>query len=377
MGKRIFLSPPLMNGTETEYINSAFKSNRVAPFGHNTELFERSVRNYLGCRHSLALSSGTAGIHISLRYLGVEPGDVVFCSSLTFAASCMPILYECAEPVFIDSDSDSWNMSPSALRTALERYSALGRLPKAVVVADIYGLPAKYDEILSICVEFKVPVVEDAAEALGSAYKGKMCGTYGDIGVLSFNSNKIITTSGGGMVVTDIDGATDKMKYWSAQSREPLPYYEHREIGYNYRLSDICAGIGRGQMNSIERYIERRREINGFYRREFAGYPVSFPNEIVGAKSNCWLSVILIENGVPPSMVIEALERDNIEARRCWKPMSRQPVFKDCEFFACPGADNSSVGDELFAKGLCLPSGTAMDDEDLRRIVGIVKKAIT
>jgi pyridoxal phosphate-dependent aminotransferase EpsN len=365
-----------MNGAEMRYINDAFESNWIAPLGANVDLLERRVCEYLKCNGATALSSGTAAIHLALRYLGVERGDVVFCSALTFAASCMPILYEGAEPVFIDSELDSWNMSPDALRSAMSDYAALGRLPKAVVVVDLYGIPANYDAIQAICSEFGVPILEDAAEALGSSYRGRMCGTLGALGVLSFNANKIITTSGGGMIVTDDTAAAEKTKFWATQSREPVAYYLHREVGYNYRLSNISAGIGCGQMETIAGFVNRRREVNAFYREAFRSLPVTFPTAPEGSVPNCWLSVLTIDCAVSPTDVIDALERCNIEARRCWNPMNRQPKFDGCKFYAVQTDGYSSVGETLFEKGICLPSGTAMSDAELDRIADCVRATI-
>lgn len=362
-----------MNGMEMQLIKEAFDTNWIAPLGPNVERFESGVSRYMDCGYALALYSGTGAIHMALKYLNVGQGDFVFCSDVTFSGSCNPILYEKAAPVFIDSDYESGNMSPSALKSAFEYYAAKGKLPKAVVVVDLYGLPADFEKIRPLCDDYGVPIVEDAAEAMGSVYKGKKCGTLGDIGVLSFNANKIITCSGGGMILTDKPHVTEKIKYWSTQSKEPVPYYEHKEIGYNYRMSNILASIGCGQLGSINDYIEKRRYINNFYKTSLKAYPVSFTSELDGAYSNFWLSVMFLnkDSGIRPADVISALEKENIESRHYWKPMHKQPVFAQYDFYS--DDIGRPVGDDLFARGLCLPSGTQLNVEDLDRVCSAVK----
>lgn len=355
-----------------KYIHRAFESNWIAPLGENVDEFERAVREYIGVPQAVALSSGTAAIHLALRYLGVGPHDVVFCSDVTFAASCNPIRYLQAEPVFIDCDEESWCMSPKLLARALNDHRRAGNLPKAVVVVDLYGLPADYGRILPVCEEFGVPVLEDAAEALGSSYRGRMCGSFGDIGVLSFNANKLITTSGGGMVLAG-EAAAKKIKYWATQAREKARHYEHREIGYNYRLSNICAGIGRGQMETVDAYVQARRGIYDRYVKALFDLPVSFYPHIAGAGPNCWLTVMTMEAGcgVSPDAIIDALERENVEARPFWKPMHMQPVYEGSVFYHEPG--KASVGERLFASSVCLPSGSAMTQDVQDEIVKIVR----
>jgi pyridoxal phosphate-dependent aminotransferase EpsN len=369
---RVYLSPPHMNGNEMKYIQQAFASNWVAPLGENVDRLEETVAGYIHMPAALALNSGTAAIHLALKYLGAGPGDVVFCSDATFAASCNPITYLQAEPVFIDSDMASWCMSPVLLFDALESYRRAGPLPKAVVIVDLYGLPADYGSILEICRGFGVPVVEDACEALGSSYRGKMCGSFGEIGILSFNANKIITTSGGGMALSHDVKAVEKMRFWATQAREKERYYEHKEIGYNYRLSNICAGIGRGQMETIERYVEKRRKIYANYVRGLSGLPVSFNPQIDGASPNCWLSVMVLDEGCGVDVydVIDALEAENIESRPFWKPMHLQPVYAGCEFFH----KDAPVGESLFKRAVCLPSGSAMSEDTQFKIVKIIRR---
>lgn len=370
---RIYLSPPHMGGREKEYIDQAFESNWIAPLGHNVDLFERKIEEYLDCRYALAVSSGTAALHLAIKYLGTGSGDFVFCSDFTFAASCNGILYEKAVPVFIDSDEDTWNMSPVALKKALQDSAAKNQLPKAVIVVDLYGIPANYQELLPICREYGVPVIEDAAEALGSSYYGTMCGSLGDIGVISFNANKIITCSGGGMVTTNREGIREKLKFWATQAREPVAYYEHKEIGYNYRLSNIMAGIGCGQMEMLDKYVQRRREINQFYRTALADCPVSFAPVTDGIQDNCWLTVMLIDKGVTvtPDIIINSLERYNVEARHLWKPMHMQPLYKEAQFYS--SSNDQSVGGDFFSRGVCLPSGSALTPEELTFICSIIR----
>ncbi len=374
MDDRIFLSPPCMNGTELDYINEAFQTNWIAPFGPNLIGFEKEMCEYVGSKHGVALASGTGAIHMGLKYLGVGKDDIVFCSDLTFSGSCNPIAYLGARAVFIDSEYKSFNMDPDALQRAFEKYAALGKLPKAVVVVDLYGNSADYDRILPICEKYNVPVLEDAAEALGTTYKGKKCGTFGKIGVLSFNGNKIITTSGGGMAISEDEDAIKKIHFWSNQSKENVNYYLHNEIGYNYRMSNICAGIGRGQLRNMDERVEARTRNYEFYRDAFSELPVTMAPVLDGCVSNFWLSVFLIDKGsnVTPNEVINALAKNNIESRRAWNPMHNQPVFSDMDFISC--SEGESVGDDIFRRGVCLPSGTAMTKEELERVADIVKK---
>lgn len=373
MVQRIYLSPPHMNGTEMDFIREAFETNWIAPLGQNVDRLEATFEEYFGGRHAAALSSGTAAIHMALKCLGVQRGDQVFCSDLTFAGSCNAIRYLDAVPVFIDSDPETWNMSPAALQRALEKAARDNSLPKAVIIVDLYGIPANYDKLIPLCRKYGVPIIEDAAEALGAVYQGKKCGSFGKLSILSFNANKIITTSGGGMLLCDDEQLIKKVKFWSSQSREPTLHYEHREIGYNYRLSNILAGIGCGQMRSLDSYIEKRRTINHTYRRLLQQLPVGFEPLFPGSHSNCWLTVITLneESPISSSELIRALTENNIESRPFWKPMHCQPVFSMYPFFAHEEG-KLSIGEGLFRSGICLPSGTALSKEDLERICNVL-----
>lgn len=372
MPNKIYLSPPCMNGSELDYVKQAFETNWIAPLGENVDLLESSMEAYFGCRYAAALSSGTAAIHMALKCLGVGAGDRVFCSDVTFAGSCNPILYQGAVPVFIDSDSETWNMSPDALEHAFEDARREGRLPKAVIIVDLYGIPAEFDRLLPICEHYGVPVIEDAAEALGATYHGIRCGSFGKMSVLSFNANKIITTSGGGMLLCEEKQWAEKAKFWASQSREPVRHYEHREVGYNYRLSNILAGIGCGQLRTLEEYVEKRRYINLRYRKLLEHLPVGFEPTFPGARSNCWLTVMTIHENcrVTVTDLISALGDKNIESRAFWKPMHCQPVFSSYPFY--PHREEFSAGEQLFASGICLPSGTALTDGDIERVAAVI-----
>ena len=329
---------------------------------------------YIGAKHSVALASGTGAIHMGLKYLGVGEGDIVFCSDFTFSGSCNPVAYLGAKPVFIDSDYESFNMDPDALQKAFEKYEAMGNLPKAVIVVDLYGNSANYDRIIPICEKYNVPILEDAAEALGTTYKGKKCGTFGKIGALSFNGNKIVTTSGGGMALSDDPEAVEKIHFWANQSKEKVNYYLHNEIGYNYRMSNICAGIGRGQIKNMGERVAARTHNYEYYKKAFADLPVSMAPVLEGCKPNFWLSVITINEGceVTPDEIINALEENNIESRRAWNPMHNQPIFSDADFISCQ--EGESVGDDIFRRGICMPSGTAMTDDDLEKVAAVFRK---
>lgn len=365
--KKIYLSAPHMNGTELDYVTEAFNTNWIAPIGPNVDCFEREVAAYVGVEHSVALSSGTAGIHLALKYMGVGQGDIVFCSSLTFSGSCNPILYEKATPVFIDSEPRSWNMSPKALEKAFVWAKQNGKMPKALIVVNLYGQSADWDSILPLCEKFRVPVIEDSAESLGARYKGRQTGSFGQFGIFSFNGNKIITTSGGGMVVSNDRDAVEKMRFWATQSREPEIHYEHREIGYNYRMSNICASIGLGQMKTLDQRIAAKKAIYYRYKDAFSGLPVELMP--VYEAPNHWLTVLTIDKGckVRPRHVIESLGKMDIESRPVWKPMHLQPVFRDYPYFV--DIEGESLSDELFARGVCLPSGSAMTEKDLDRVI--------
>lgn len=372
MEQRIYLSPPHMNGYEMGYIQDAFDKNWIAPLGENVDAFERSLCDYVGLKFGLALSSGTAGIHLALNYFGVGPGDYVFCSSLTFAGSCNPIMYQYATPVFIDSEYETWNMSPQALRDAFEWAKRQGTMPKVVIIVDLYGQSADYDALLPICKAYDVPVIEDAAEALGASYMGRKCGTFGDINIFSFNGNKIITTSGGGMVLSDNEEAMKKMRFLSTQAREPARHYEHKEIGYNYRMSNICAGIGRGQLITLDDRVQTRKAIFHRYKEGFKDLPLELMPISSKGQPNYWLTVITINDpSITPEDIILALESENIESRPLWKPMHMQPVFKGYPFFS--HLQEGSVGHELFSRSVCLPSGSSLTEAQQSRVIETVK----
>ena len=371
MTNRILLSSPHMSdeGYELEYIHDAFNKNWIAPLGENVNEFEKTMDAYMGEGYPVALSAGTAALHLSMILSGVKPGDKVFCQSLTFSASANPVTYVGAEPVFIDSDYETWNMDPVALERAFEIHSK----PAAVVVVHLYGNPAKMDEIVSICEKHNVPLIEDAAEALGSEYHGKKCGTFGNYGILSFNGNKIITTSGGGMLLCqDEDDANHALKL-ATQAREPFPWYQHEEIGYNYRMSNIVAGIGRGQMKVLPLRVEQKRAIYARYAENLAGLPLTIQPEIADCKSNRWLTSILLDKdcGVMPAQLLDALNTENIEGRPLWKPMHAQPVFAQCAYVT---AGEGSISDDLFDRGVCLPSDTKMTIEDVDRVCEVIRK---
>lgn len=372
--KRIYLSPPHMNGTEIDYVKDTFESNWIAPLGPNVDAFERDVADHVGAWYAVALSSGTAGIHLALKYLDANQDDYVFCSAFTFSGSCNPILYEKAIPVFIDSEPESWNMSPEALEKAFIWAKKNGTMPKAVIIVNLYGQSADWDKLLPICDHYKVPVIEDAAESLGATYEGKQTGSFGQLGIFSFNGNKIITTSGGGMVVTNDAAALKKLRFWATQSREPAIHYEHKEVGYNYRMSNICAGVGRGQMKTLEQRIEAKRDIYNRYSESLRGYPVEMEPLLEKGNPNYWLSVMTVNDGcgITPEQIIISLEKENIESRPFWKPMQLQPVFKDYPYFN--HSDEKSICEDLFLRGVCLPSGSAMSENELDRVIECIKK---
>lgn len=374
MEEQIYLSQPQVTGDEMKYIQKAFSTNNLTLFGDNLIEFEERIAQFVGAKTSLATNCGTAALHLALRYAGVEKGDLVFCSSLTFAASCNPVLYQGGIPVFIDSERETWNMSPKALEKAFFWAEKEGKMPKAAVIVDLYGQPADYDALLPIFREYKVPVIEDAAEALGSTYNGKQCGTFGDYGAFSFNSNKIITTGGGGMVVSDDEDAIAKMRYWAAQAREPLPYYEHKEYGYQYRMSNILAGIGCGQVSAIDRYAKRRQDIYEAYEKAFVGYPITMMPKNVAGNPNCWLSVILLESKELPLQLIHYLGEHNIESRMVWKPMHLQPIYRQYPYFKEKDTD---VSKDLFERGVCLPSASVMTKEEQQKVIDLTIAFLT
>lgn len=373
MKKRIFLSSPHMSkeGYEQKYIKEAFDTNWIAPLGENVNKFEEELADYVKIQHAAALSSGTAAIHMALKAVDVKQGDIVFCSSLTFSATANPIIYQNAIPVFIDSEKETWNMDPEALKKAFEKYPN----PKAVIIAHLYGTPAKLDEILKICEEHNVPLIEDAAESLGATYKGKQTGTFGKYGVYSFNGNKIITTSGGGMLVSNDGERIEKVRFWSTQSRDKARHYQHSEIGYNYRMSNILAGIGRGQLRVLDERISQKTAIYNRYKEGFSDIPEIEIEQIPkDTKPNHWLSVITIDKNskVKPLDIILELEKENIETRPVWKPMNLQPVFSNCDFIT-NSKEKESVGEDLFNRGVCLPSDTKMTEEEQMEVIRIIK----
>lgn len=365
--KKIWLASPHMSdeGYEMQYVKEAFDTNWVAPLGPNVNEFEKELAAKVSSKHAAAMTSGTGAIHLALKAAGVGEGDVVFCPTLTFSATANPIIYQNATPVFIDSDYETWNMDPKALEEAFEKY---GDKVKAVLVVHLYGLSADMDKIMAICSRYDVTVIEDAAESLGAYYKGKHTGTFGEFGVFSFNGNKIITTSGGGMLVSDDEEKIKKVRFWSTQSRDAARHYQHSELGFNYRMSNVVAGIGRGQLKVLDQRVAKKKYIFEFYKRELSELesvefmPINDWNE-----PNYWLSVMTLNGSVRPLDVMEALEKENIESRPVWKPMHMQPFFADYDYI---GGD---VSKKLFENGVCLPSDTKMTDGDLERICEIIK----
>lgn len=372
---KIWLSSPHMGGTEQQYVQEAFDANWVAPLGPNVTGFEVAIENYLqDNKHIAALSSGTAALHLGLVLLDVKPGDEVICQTMTFSASANPIAYQGATPIFVDSESETWNICPKSLELAIVDRMAKGKKPKAIIAVHLYGMPYKAEEIKAVAEKYDIPVLEDSAEALGSTYKGKKCGTFGDIGVLSFNGNKIITTSGGGALVASNLALKEKAVFLATQARDAAPHYQHSEIGYNYRLSNICAGIGRGQMEVLDDHVALRRKMHAFYVEIFndiAGVTVfSEPNEAYF--SNHWLTAIIIDesktNGISREDLRLAMEVENIECRPLWKPMHLQPVFASYPYYG------DFVAENLFNDGLCLPSGSNLTDADRERIKTLILK---
>jgi pyridoxal phosphate-dependent aminotransferase EpsN len=375
MGFRIFLSPPNMGGQEIKYIHEAFETNWIAPYGPSINKFEEDIARFIGVESALALTSGTAGIHLALRWFGVEKDDFVFCSDFTFIGSCDAILYERCIPVFIDSEPDSWNMSPVTLEKALKWAEGQGKLPKAVIIVDLYGESADWDKLLPICRKYGVPVIEDAAEAVGTVYKGRKCGSFGDISVLSFNGNKIITTSGGGMTLSNNKMAIEKMRFWSTQAREPFIHYEHKEYGYNYRMSNVCACIGRGQLDFLPKKLEIRKKIHDTYCKELSELPAHIKRTAEKGCSNFWLNVLVLDTeDISPSEVVTRLQNAQIETRPAWKPMHMQPLFRDAKFFSHNADGEPSVGEHFFRHAVCLPSGDGMSVESQGEVIIELKK---
>ena len=368
MGNKIWLSSPHMSdeGYEQKFIEEAFKTNWIAPLGPNVDAFEHELAAKVGAKYAVALSSGTASIHMALKAAGVGQGDIVLCQDLTFSATVNPVIYENATPVFIDSNYETWNMDPNALEDAFDKY---GTKVKAVVVVHLYGLSADMDAIVNLCRKNNVALIEDAAEALGTTYKGQNTGTFGDYGVFSFNGNKIITTSGGGMLVSNNKERIDKVRFWATQARDKARHYQHSEIGYNYRMSNVAAGIGRGQLRVLDQRVAKKKYIFDFYKRELGNLdgikfmPINEFNE-----PNYWLTCISMDGQIRPLDIIEALENDNIESRPIWKPMHMQPVFEKYDFIG------TGVSEKIYDNGVCLPSDTKMTDEDLNRVCNVIKK---
>lgn len=372
MYPKIWLSSPHMGGNERKYVTEAFDTNWVAPLGPHVNGLEKDISNFLSPEnavHVAALSSGTAAIHLGLILLGVKAGDEVICQSMTFSASANPIAYQGAIPVFVDSEADTWNMSPEFLEAAIKDRIAKGRKPKVIIPVHLYGMPAKMDAIMEIANRYEIPVLEDAAEALGSHINGKMCGTFGVISALSFNGNKIITTSGGGALVAHDAAIAEKARFLSTQARDAAPHYQHSHIGYNYRMSNICAGIGRGQMEVLPERIAQRRANFDWYRKELKAIPAfEFPEDLKGYFSNHWLTTVIVNHDtVTREKLRLALDAVNIESRPLWKPMHKQPVFADAPFYG------DGTSERLFEKGLCLPSGSNLTDEEKQRIIKEIK----
>jgi len=366
MKDRIFLSSPHMSeeGYEMEYVKEAFDTNWIAPLGENVNKFEEELANKVGSKSAAALSSGTAAIHLALKAAGVEAGDIVFCPTLTFSATANPIIYQNATPVFIDSNEETWNMCPEALEEAFAKYPNV----KAVIVVHLYGLSADMDKITALCTKHNVPLIEDAAESLGTYYKEKHTGTFGDYGIFSFNGNKIITTSGGGMLISNNEEKISKARFWATQSRDQARHYQHSELGFNYRMSNVVAGIGRGQLKILDQRVEKKREIFFFYKEQLEGLEgIEFMPSNDWDKPNYWLSSMTLNGQVRPLDVMEALEKENIEARPVWKPMHMQPFFQQYDFIG------TGVSENLFKNGVCLPSDTKMSPKDLERVVNVIK----
>jgi dTDP-4-amino-4,6-dideoxygalactose transaminase len=370
MNKSIYLSSPTMHGLEMKYIQEAFDTNWVAPLGKNVDEFEKEMAAYVDIKHAAALISGTSALHLAIKLCGVKPGDIVICSDLTFSATVNPVSYEGGTQVFVDSEYDTWNMDPRALEIALKKYPQA----KAVLVAHLYGTPAKMDEILALCEQYHIPLIEDAAESLGATYKGRQTGTFGKYSALSYNGNKIITTSGGGMFLSNDEAAVKKVRFWATQSRDPAPHYQHSEIGYNYRMSNIVAGIGRGQLVYLNDHIQKKKQIYETYRQAFKGLPISMNPHTADSEPNYWLSCMLIDKEytkVTYQQIMEALLHENIESRPIWKPMHLQPVFQHNDFITVD--KDTDVGGDIFSRGLCLPSDIKITEDEQARVISIIK----
>lgn len=372
---RLYLSPPYLIGNEAELLAEALDSGWIAPLGPQVDAFEREFAEAVGAPYALALSSGTAAIHLALIEAGVQAGDEVAVSTLTFAASAFPAVYLGAKPVFIDSERVSWNMDPNLLAEWLEQRAQRGKRPKAVVLVHLYGQSADIEPVLQLCQEYEIALIEDAAEALGATYHGKSPGVFGKAGIFSFNGNKIITTSGGGMLVSSDERLIQHARKLATQAREPFPYYEHAEVGYNYRMSNLLAALGRAQLRTLEVRVQKRRWIFEQYQQRLSDLPgIGFMPEAPWGRCTRWLSIIVIderESGVSPETLRRALEAENIEARPVWKPLHLQPVFRECEVVG------GSVAESIFQRGLCLPSGTGMTESDIERVVEVIRRVVT
>lgn len=369
MKPKIWLSSPHMSGNEQTYIKEAFDTNWVAPLGPNVNGFEKDLESYLKeGRHVAALASGTSALHLSLILLGVTTGDEVICQSKTFSASANPIVYQGATPVFVDSEPDTWNICPIQLEIAIKHRISKGKKPKAIIAVHLYGMPYKVDEINNVAEKYDIPIIEDSAESLGSHYKGVNCGTFGDLSILSFNGNKIITTSGGGALVARTEDLKKQAVFLATQARDNAPHYQHTHIGYNYRMSNIVAGIGRGQMTILDSHVEKRRSNHQLYYNTFKdSNQITFLHEPEGHFSNRWLSCIQLDSYETREGLRLALEKENIESRPLWKPMHQQPIFRDAPNYL------NGVSDELFERGLCLPSGSNLTEEELDRVISAIK----
>ncbi len=372
MKEKIWLSSPHMGGNELKYIEEAFDTNWISPLGPNVNALEHDIENYTNCGYAAVLNSGTSAIHLALILSGITQGDEVLCASFTFSASINPIIYQKAIPVFVDSEEETWNVCPDLLKKTIEDRISKGTKPKALILVHLYGMPAKMDEITSICKAYDIILIEDAAEALGSTYKGKMLGTFGKFGILSFNGNKIITTSGGGALMSSNESLIKKARFLSTQARDKAPHYQHSEIGYNYRMSNICAGIGRGQFEVLDERIKKKRNIYDYYKQELSEIKnIKFLEEPKDLFSNRWLTTIIIDDEkIQREAIRLALEEDNIESRPLWKPMHLQPVFQSYPAYL------NKVSEDLFDKGLCLPSDSKMNENDLNRVIQIVKNIL-
>ena len=375
MNEKIWLSSPHMGDEEFNFVKEAFDTNWIAPLGPHVNEFEKELANYIGIGHVAALSSGTSAIHLALILLNIQHGDEVICQSFTFSASANPIVYQGATPIFIDSETDTWNLDPSLLDASIKDRIAKGKKPKAIILVHLYGMPAKLDEIIKISQKYEIPIIEDAAEALGSRYNNKAAGSFGDFGILSFNGNKIITTSGGGALLSNNKDYIEKARFLATQARDDAPHYQHSNIGYNYRMSNVLAGIGRGQLKVLDKRVEQRRNNYNFYFDNLNSIEgISFQPELDGSFSNRWLTTITVDpqktNGITRETIRLALAKENIEARPLWKPMHLQPIFKNTPFYG------NGVSEKLFEEGLCLPSGSNLTQDDLNRVLETILKVL-